>query len=295
MEIRVLRYFLAVAEELNITKAAEYLCIAQPSLSKQMQALEEELGRKLFERGSRKIVLTEAGIRLKKRAEEIIELVEVTESELQNAMEPIAGEVRLGGGESYAVGSVVQAAKRFREQHPGVTFEFFSGDGDSVMERLESGLIDFGIFVDWKELDRYNSVRLPMSDTWGALARRDSHLAAADRVTAKSLVGEPLILPRQPLKKRDSELMIRLKDVFPKLDIRARYNLIYNAALMVKAGMGTAITIDKLVNTEGTELVFLPFEPPLVTHLDFVWKKHASLSRPAEAFLALLRSGLANR
>ena len=284
MDIRTLRYFLAVAEERNITRAAEYLCIAQPSLSKQMQNLEDEIGSKLFERGSRTITLTETGMILKKRAEEILDLVEKTETELSSPG-GAAGEVRIGGGESYAVCTVAHAARKTQEEFPEVTFEFFSGDADTVMEKLEAGLIDFGIFVDLKDLGKYNSMRLPHSDTWGALVRKDSPLAEKESVSAEDLKNIQLLLSRQA-KRRDSELYKWFGGNLEKFNVRARYNLIYNATLMVKEGMGVALTLDKLVNTTGdSDLVFIPLKPKLETHLDIVWKKYSILSKASEAFL----------
>ena len=189
MELRELRYFLAVAREQNITKAAEALYISQPSLSKQMQNLENEIGRPLFARGSRKVTLTEAGVLLKKRAEQLLELYEKTEQELAAPEETVCGEVRIGGGESYAVQTVMRAAKQVQARYPHVTFRFFSGDADDVTEKLERGLIDFGIVVDLADIAQYNALRLPLADRWGVLMRRDSPLAEKAAIAPADQIG----------------------------------------------------------------------------------------------------------
>mgnify|MGYP002796700814 FL=1 len=202
MELRELRYFLAVAREQNITKAAEALYISQPSLSKQMQNLENEIGRPLFARGSRKVTLTEAGILLKKRAEQLLELYEKTEQELAAPEETVCGEVRIGGGESYAVQTVMRAAKQVQARYPHVTFRFFSGDADDVTEKLERGLIDFGIVVDLADIAQYNALRLPLADRWGVLMRRDSPLAEKAAIAPDDLTGQPVLASRQMLEKK---------------------------------------------------------------------------------------------
>lgn len=201
MELRELRYFLAVAQKGNITKAAESLYIAQPSLSKQMQNLEKEIGRPLFVRGSRTIVLTETGQLLKKRAEEMLELYEKTEAEIAAPPGEARGEVRIGGGESYALLSVAQAARAVQGDHPAVKFNFFSGDSADVIEKLDKGLLDFGVLIDRTDLSEYVTMRLPACDVWGVLVRRDSPLARHESVSAELLRSAPLIVSRQSRRK----------------------------------------------------------------------------------------------
>lgn len=289
MELRELRYFLAVAQEQSITKAAQSLYMAQPSLSKQMQNLEREIGAPLFVRGSRKITLTEHGKRLKKRAEELVALYEKTQAELAAPPEEVTGELVIGGGESYAVLTVAQAACAMRRQFPSVQFRFFSGDAGDILEKIESGLIDFGIVVDFPDLSGYNSLRLPLADEWGVLMRSDSPLAEHAHITRADLQDVPLLCSMQSLKP-GSRLRSWLGEQADRLVPAARYNLLYNASLLVKAGMGYAVGLDKIINTAGESgLCFRPLFPPLHTNLDCIWKKHSALSRPAQIFLEALK------
>ena len=293
MELRELRYFLAVAQEKSITKAAEYLYIAQPSLSKQMQNLEKEIGRPLFIRGSRTITLTETGRLLKKRAEEMLELYEKTEAEIAAPPDEARGEVRVGGGESYALQSVAQAAHAVQNDYPAIRFNFFSGDAADVIEKLDKGLIDFGVLIDQKDLSRYDSLRLPACDVWGVLMRKDDPLAQKECLTPADLRSVPLICSRQAMRRESLASWFGVN--METLNIRAEYNLIYNASLLVRAGMGCAITIDKLINTSGdSDLCFRPLSPALETHLDMAWKKHAVFSRPAQIFLDYMQRDAKN-
>ena len=287
MELRELKYFLAVAQEKSVTKAAKYLYIAQPSLSKQMQNLEKEIGRPLFLRGSRTITLTETGMLLKKRAEEMLALYEKTRAEIA-APEEIVGDVLIGGGESYALLTVAETVHEVQKRYPSICFNFFSGDSGDVFEKLEKGLIDFGIVVDVPDLGKYNSLRLPYADEWGVLMRKDSPLAEKDRITAEDLRKVRVITSKQSLKQHLQIYEWFEKDV-DTLQISCRYNLIYNASLLVKAGAGYALGLDKLINTSGeSELCFKPLFPPVQTNLDLVWKKYAVFSKPAQIFLAAL-------
>ena len=289
MELRELRYFLAVAREKNITKAADALYISQPSLSKQMQNLEKEIGSPLFVRGSRSVALTETGMLLKKRAEELLELYEKTEAELAAPAETVCGEVRIGGGESYALQTVMQAAKAVQDNYPHITFRFFSGDADDVTEKLDRGLIDFGVMVDLADTSQYNALRLPLADRWGVLMRRDSPLAEKESVSPSDLTGQPVLASRQMLEKKGmiNEWMRRIG----KMDVRATFNLVYNASIMVQEGVGYAITLEKLINTTGeSALCFRPLQPEVRTNLDLVWKKHAVFSKPSLCFLEAFRA-----
>lgn len=283
MELRELKYFLAVAQEQSITKAAEYLYISQPSLSRQMQNLEQQLGTPLFERGSRKITLTEAGRLFKQRAEEIVALHDRMQQEFASADGIVSGDVRIGGGESFSLRTVAAAATDVQRTYPEVTFTFFSGDADSVLAKLDNGLIDFAIVVDMPLSDKYNFVQLPFCDTWGALLRKDNPLACEQHVTAEQLRTQPLILSRQAFV-NDSPLC-RWLGGFEGLTVKCRYNLIYNASLLVAAGMGCALTLENLVNTEGSQLCFRRLHPPLQARLHLVWKKYTILSKAAKVFL----------
>lgn len=285
MELRELRYFLAVAQEQSVTKAAEYLYITQPSLSRQMQNLEKEIGRPLFIRGSRKVTLTETGMLLKKRAEEMIALYEKTEAEISVSPEEVTGEVFIGGGESYSVRTVTRAAHEVQKAYPSVCFNFFSGDAGGVIEKLDKGLIDFGIVVDLPDLSKYNSLRLPYADEWGVLMRKDSALANREVITADDLRNKPTITSQQSLSK-GSRIYEWFDGNVNDLIIHAKYNLIYNASLLVKEGMGYAIGLNNLINTTGeSELCFRPLYPPVNARLDLVWKKYSVFSKPAQIFL----------
>lgn len=287
MELRELKYFLAVAEEQSITRAAERLYIAQPSLSKQMQNLEKEVGKPLLIRGKRQVTLTETGRLLKKRAQEMLDLYEKTQEEIFSPDDDVRGEVNIGGGESYAVQTVAKAAGALQRDYPAVRFNFFSGDADDVTDKLEKGLVDFAVFVDLADIARYESLRLPLTDIWGILMRKDDPLAQKEAITPADLRGQPLLLSAQSMR-RGSELRKWL-GAEPE-NVKAVYNLIYNASLLVQEGIGVAPTLAKLVNTTGdSQLCFRPLSPTVETYLDVVWKKYVPLSRPAELFLEYLR------
>lgn len=288
MELRVLRYFLAVTREESISGAAEYLHLTQPTLSRQLMDLEIELGKKLFVRGGRKITLTEDGMFLRKRANEIIELVDKTRSEFQDSDPSISGDVYIGGGESDAMRLVAHTARALQSAHPNIHFHLFSGNAEDVGERLEKGLLDFCIMVEPGDLKKYDYIKLPVTDVWGVLMRRDSSLAAKDRIGPSDLWDQPLLLPRQSIGK--DSLSNWFKRDYSTLNIIATYNLIFNAALMVDEGLGCAIGLDKLVNTSGnSNLCFRPLEPRLEVSLYVVWKKFQAFSRAAERFLAVLQ------
>lgn len=291
MEIRELIYFLAVAREQNISRAAEQLFITQPSLSRQMQNLENEIGKKLFVRGSKSITLTDAGVLLRRRAEEILELYEKTESELMALQEDVSGEIRIGGGESYAAKILAVAAKKLTEKFPQIKFHLYSGDTAEIMEKLDKGLIDFGLLVHPADLSKYESVQLNQKDTWGVYMRRDSPLAKKSYIQPTDLYGLPLIRSRHTLEK--NEVNDWFKKDFESLNIVATYNLIHNAALLVEAGVGYAVCIDGLINCSQTNLCFKPFFPNLKTSLSFAWKRYQLFSKPCELYLDVLKSLLA--
>lgn len=292
MEIRELKYFLAVAQKQNISRAAESLYMTQPSLSRQMQNLEKELGKQLFVRGSKKIELTEAGYLLRKRAEEMLALYEKTQAELA-APDEGAGEIRIGGGESFAVSLVARLAAQLRKGMPRALFRFYSADTQDVTERLEKGLIDFGILVEPAELSRYEYVRLPQKDTWGVLMRRDSPLAQKQYVTPQDLRGKPLIRSQHALS--NEELSAWFCDDGEQ-EVAATYNLLYNASLLVREGMGYAVGLDKIINTSGeSDLCFRPLFPKLESSLAVAWKKKQLFSPPAQRFLQMLRQEFAER
>lgn len=293
MEVRILRYFLAVAREESISKAAEYLHITQPTLSRQLMELEKELGSKLLNRGKRnhKITLTDEGMILRQRAEEIIALVDKTESEFITANEIISGDIYIGGGETDAMRFIAKTAQKLKKDYPHIRYHLFSGNADDVTEKLDKGLLDFGILIEPADIEKYNYIKLPVTDRWGLLMRKDSPLANKERIFASDLLEIPLITSRQALVR--NELSGWSGEDIEKLNIVATYNLVYNASLMVDEGFGYALCLDKLVNTsESSTLCFRALSPQLEAHLDIVWKKHQVFSKAAETFLTMLKQEL---
>ncbi len=286
MELRVLKYFLAVAREENITKAAQLLHVTQPTLSKQLMELEDEIGKKLFIRGNRKITLTAEGILLRKRAQEIIDLVSKTESELVQADNTVSGDIYIGAGETDLIRYAVRAAKNLQRDYPLVCFHIESGDAQNVYERLDRGLIDFGLLFGSIDMTKYNSIELPEKDRWGVLMRRDSSLAQKAFITAEDLIDKPLIVSRQGIAK--GELQNWFKSYADRLNIVATYNLVFNASLMVDEGLGYALSLEKIINTEGTDLCFRPLSPKLDISMSLVWKKHQVFSKASDKFLHYL-------
>lgn len=285
MELRVLRYFLAVVREQSISRAAESLSLTQPTLSRQLMDLEEELGVRLLIRGKKNhgVTLTEEGMLLKARAEELVELADRTESELACREREIAGDVYIGAGETDAMRLLAQTAKHLQGTYPQIRYHLFSGNAEDVSERLDKGLLDFGILIGEAELSKYDFMPLGVADTWGVLMRDDDPLAAKAHIRSRDLWSRPLILSRQSM--RSNELSGWLGRSMGRLNVAATYNLIYNAAHMVEAGLGCAITIEKLVNTSDRPLCFRPLEPRLEGRLNVVWKKNHVFSRAAELFL----------
>lgn len=291
MELRQLRYFLAVTREQSISKAAEALFITQPNLSRQMQNLEKEIGQQLFIRGTKKITLTEAGQLLYKRAEEITELYNQTEAELNKPITDMSGDIYIGGGESYAMGLIAKAIRSVQSDYPKVKFHLFSGDSKTVSERLDKGLIDFGIFIEPFDLSKYDHLRLPLYDTWGVIMRKDSPLAEKRFITPQDLWDKPLIRSRQSIgKNKISEWFLKSDE---ELNIVATGNLLYNMSLLVEEGAGYAITLDKIINTSGnSDLCFRPLYPELISHLDIAWKKYQVFPKCTEIFLERLKNCL---
>lgn len=292
MEIRVLRYFLAVAREGNITAAANFLHLTQPTLSRQIHDLEEELGQKLFIRKSHNVVLTPEGMLLRKRAEDIVSMVDKTEAEFAAIENTINGDVYIGGGETHAVRLIGEIIKDIREIYPGIRYHLFSGNEADVTERLDKGLLDFGILIQPADISKYNFINLPAKDTWGVVMPKDSPLANKDFVEKSDLLDLPLICSRQAISphKTGNEFADWFGEDFDKLNIVTTFNLVYNASLMVEAGIGYAITIDKLINTNSdSSLCFKPLKPHLDSALNIIWKKYQIFSPAADLFLSKLR------
>ncbi|MCA1051105.1 LysR family transcriptional regulator [Priestia aryabhattai] len=292
MEIRVLRYFLTVAREGNITKAADVLHVTQPTLSRQLKDLEQELGKKLFIRSSHSITLTDEGMLLRNRAEEIVNMVDKLEAEFSSMEETIGGDIYIGGGETEAMKHIARVAKDVQVRYPNIRYHLYSGNEEDITERLDKGLLDFGILIQPADISKYNYLNIPAKDVWGVVMRRDSPLALKESIQAADLLNAPLICSRQAVKQTFSknEFSDWFGEDFHKLNIVTTYNLAYNAAIMVEEGIGYAITLDKIVNTStNSNLCFRPLQPRLESGLNIVWKKHHVLSAAADAFLKELQ------
>ena len=292
MEIRVLRYFLAVARERNITGAANYLHLTQPTLSRQIHDLEKELGQQLLIRKSHRVELTPEGVLLRKRAEEIIAMVDKTEAEFASMEDTVSGDIYIGSGETQAIRQIAELIKDLEEACPNIHYHLHSGNAEDVTERLDKGLLDFGILIQPADLTKYDYLDLPARDRWGVIMRKDSPLAEKEAIEKNELLEIPLLCSRQVVGSRHSENKFAewFGTDYEKLNIVATYNLMYNAAILVEAGVGYALTLDKLANTsEDSVLCFRPLRPELESGLNVVWKKYQVFSPAAELFLKTLK------
>lgn len=293
IETRLLQYFLAIAEEQSITRAAEYLHVTQPTLSKQMMDLEASLGKQLLIRGKKKVTLTEDGAYLRSRAQEILSLLEKTESAFRESGNVITGDVFIGCGEHRTSFAVMQMIKTIQEEYPEIHFHLFSGNADAITERLDKGLLDMGLLLEPEINPKYDYHMLPFRETWGILARKDSPLAARDAVTFEELSDLPLIMPSQTSNSNQIKSFFADKLISP--NTVATYNLIYNAGLMVEAGMGYALCIDDLINTEGNHpLTFIPITPKFESNVYLFTKKYQVFSKAAKLFLNRLQQEFLN-
>ncbi len=293
IETRLLQYFLAVAQEQSITKAAEYLHITQPTLSKQMMDLEEALGKQLLVRGRKKVTLTEEGAFLRNRAQEIISLMDKTESAFRENEQSITGDVYIGCGEYRSTVSIMQLIRSIQEEYPDICFHFFSSNADAIIERLDKGLLDMGFLLEPEISPRYDCKKLPLHEAWGILMRKDAPLAARESLSFSELADFPLIMPNQTF--NSHRMATYLADAKLEPHTVATYNLIYNAGLMVEAGIGYALCIDELINTAGSHpLTFRPLTPPLYSDVYLFTKKYQVLSKAAKLFISRLEANAAS-
>ncbi len=290
MEIRVLQYFLTVAQEGSITKAAETLHMTQPPLSRQIRDLEEELGVQLFTRG-RRVELTEDGLRLRQRAMEMVDLMAKTRAEFASAREGIGGEVWIGCGETEGMRPVARVIRTLQENYPQIVVHLSSGNFEDLTERLDRGLFDFCVLFEPCDYTKYDHIRLPGRDRWGLVMRRDSPLAERKSIRPEDLMGLPLIASRQSI--AHNELSRWLGRDMKQLRIVSTYNLLYNASLLVEEGAGYLLCLEGILReTENERLCFRPLEPRADVGLEVVWKKYRVFSRAAEAFLTELKRQL---
>lgn len=284
MEFRVLQYFLAVTREQSISGAAEVLHLSQPTLSRQLKDMEEELGKQLFIRSNRKITLTEEGMILRKRAEEITQLVTKARDEISMSDETIAGDITIGAGETDGIRYIASAAKSLQADYPLIHFHLVSGDKITVLEELDRGLIDFAVLFGDIDSSKYEFIELPTTDSFGVIMRKDDVLATKDVITAEDLSGKPLIVSRQSLS--DNILSNFLNCDAENLNIVATYNLLFNGSIMVDEGMGYAISFDKIINTSCTSnLCYKPLSRQIDVKMSLAWKKYQVFTKASQRFL----------
>lgn len=288
IETRLLHYFLAVAREQNITRAAEQLHITQSTLSRQMMDLEQQLGKQLFIRGKRRLTLTEEGSFLRSKAQEILELLDDTEAAFQSDADILSGDIRIGCGETHVMEMIAKLFVQFHALYPQVRFHTHSGDADTVLERLDKGLVDMGLLIGPIRQEKYDYLSLHQKDTFGLLLPKHSPLAAQTAISLEQLETLPLILAEQTFSGHQALEWFGIDQ--SALHIVATYNLIYNATFMVEKGLGYALCLDKLVATAGRDLTFRPIVPELSVELSIVTKKYQTFSPAVKAFLALLRA-----
>lgn len=283
MEIRVLRYFLETAREGNMSRAAERLHISQPTISKQLKELEEELGAELFVRSNYSIRLTEAGMRLRDRAADIVSLSDKTLEEFRANRLLVSGDVSVGSAESESFRFFADVVKKVQAEYPGIRLNIYSGNIDDVTERLDKGLLDFAIVMSFVDLNKYDYIKMPSGDTWGVIMLKDSPLSAKKEIYLEDLFSLPLICSRQWLE-QDAPHWFGTE--YEKINCVATFNLFYNAAIMVKAGIGYAISYDRLTDTgEGSELCFRPFKDVATSEMYVIWRKYQTFTPAAKLII----------
>ena len=290
MELRVLKYFLTVAREENITKAANLLHITQPTLSRQLMQLEEELGIKLFQRGRHNIMLTEEGMLLRRRAQEIVDLTEKTEKELVHGAETVSGEISIGCGETQNMKPLCEMIAAFQEKYPEVVFHIYTAIADDVTERLENGVLAMGLLLEPVEISRYHFVRMPLEEKWQVLMRKDCPLAEKERIGPSDLAEMPLIIARRQSVRNLLENWFG--NVAEKLRIVSTCNLSHiNQSIMVESGIGVALVMDFSCNDQT--LCLRPLKPEIVSGSVLVWKKNQVLPPALTRFIDYMKTSLA--
>ena len=284
MELRVLRYFLMVAREENITKAAELLHITQPTLSRQLMQLEDELGTKLLQRSSHSIRLTEDGMLLKRRAQELVQLADKTAGEFQKG-EELSGNIAIGSGEGNSVQELAGVIRAFQKKHPLVQYDLYTANADDIKERLDKGLLDMGLLMEPVDITKYNFIRLTRKERWGVLVRKDSRLAGKDSVRPEDLLDIPVFLAQRALIK--SEIEGWFGDYYDQIHIAGTFNLINNVAVMVENNIGVAFCFR--IQNRFDNLEFIPLSPSLETGAVLVWKKAQMVSRTMHQFISFMK------
>lgn len=287
MELRVLKYFLTVAREENITRAAQALHITQPTLSRQLMQLEEELNVKLFKRSNHRIFLTEDGMLLKQRAQEILALADKAKKDFLHK-EEISGEIMIGTGEFHSSQCLAQMMQSFSEEYPHVQFRIYSGNGEDVRDNIERGIFDIGVVIEPVDISKYEFVSIPEKERWGILAASDSELSKKNSVTPKDLAELPLITPTKEF--REGKLRRWFDEYYPTLNICATGNLLYNEAMLAQIGMGVVLCLD--LKCRYDNLKFIPLLPTLEESSAFIWKKDQIFSPAVSAFINHIKSSI---
>ena len=288
MEIRTLRYFLAVAREENMSRAAEILHVTQPTLSKQLKSLEEELGKKLFIRHSFSIALTEEGILLRDRAEDLVTMADKIEQEFLSLDDITGGDIYLGLAESFQIRYLAQAIRELKSAYPGFTYHITSGDTEQVTEKLDKGILDFAVICETPDSDKYHSLLFPESDVWGIVVSDDHLLAKKERINVSDLSGQPLFCSEQSWEKDIREWA---GDQFSELHLEGSFRLSYNASLFAKEGLGILLTFKHLIDCSAQSgLSFRPLTPKLETRLYLIWNKYQTFTPIAEKFLSQIKA-----
>ena len=288
MELRNLRYFLAVAREENMTRAAETLHVTQPTLSKALRSLEEELGKKLFVRKSFSIRLTDEGILLRQRAEDLVGMADKIQHEFVTLDDAAGGDLYLGLAESYRIRLLARVIRKLKERCPGLQYHITSGDTEQVTEKLDKGLLDFAVLAEEPDRSKYEALCFPEADVWGLVLREDHPLAAKVKITLDDLIGLPLFCSEQGWY---NEIKTWAGGRFDELHLEGTFRLAYNGSQFAREGLGCLLAFDRLIYTgQGSELVFRRLSPRLETRLYLIWKKYQTFSPISQRFLELVQA-----
>lgn len=286
MELRVLRYFQMVAKEENITRAAQLLHVTQPTLSRQLMQLEDELGTKLFKRKNHSIFLTEDGMRLKKRCKDILELADQIDREFAGKQDGgISGKITIGSAETKSIADIAKVMEKFQEDNPLVQYEIYTANADDVKEKIENGTVDVGVLSEPVDISKFNFIRMNKKERWGILTRNDSDLAGKEYIEPKDLTGIPLIMVKRELVK--NELGSWFGEYFDGLDIAAEYNLLNNAAILAQNNIGSVLCFD--VGADYDNLKFIPLNPEVKTGFVLVWRKNQTLPEAVSEFIKKMK------
>lgn len=286
MEIKNLRYFLAVAREENMSKAAEQLHVSQPTLSKTLKALEEELGKKLFIRHSFSISLTDEGMLLRDRAQDLVAMSDKIEQEFSSLDDITGGDIYFGLAESYQIRYLAREIYKLKEKYPNFTYHITSGDTEQVTEKLDKGILDFAVLCETPDSNKYEYVKFPEADVWGAIISSSHPFAKKKSIHVSDLIGQPLFVSEQSW---NNEIKTWAKERFPKLKLEGSFRLSYNGSVFARENLGILLTFKDLINTEGTDMVFRPLSPELKSELYLIWNKYQAFTPIAEKFLEQIK------